>query len=186
MNFNKHFNLEGRHAFLSPSQYHWINYDDEKLAKRFVTAVAARKGTEFHKLAHDLIRLGVKLPGSKKTFNLYVNDAIMYRMTPEQTLFFSDNCFGTADAICFRRNILRIFDLKTGESSASVNQLLIYAALFCLEYEFKPFEIQYDLRIYQMDEVQVFEVDPDEVAHIMDKIRTFDRLINEMRMEGAE
>lgn len=183
MNFNKHFNLEGRHAFLSPSQYHWIRYDDDKLVERFLNSMAARRGTEMHQLAHDLIRLQVKLPHTKKTLNAYVNDAIGYHMTPEQILFYSDNCFGTADALCFRRNTLRVFDLKTGESKCSVDQLLVYSALFCLEYNFKPFEIQYDLRIYQTDEVQLFDVDPGEVAHIMDKIISFDKKINELRME---
>lgn len=183
MNFNKHFNLEGRHAFLSPSQYHWIRYTDEKLAERFITSMAARRGTELHALAHQCIRLGVKLPSSKKTLNLYVNDSLGYRMVPEQILFYSDNCFGTADSIGFRRSTLRIFDLKTGENKTSVDQLLIYAALFCLEYKFKPFEIEYDLRIYQTDEVQLFDVKPVEIAQIMDRIITFDRMIDEMKME---
>lgn len=183
MNFNKHYNLEGRHAFLSPSQYHWIRYSEEKLAERFVTSVAARRGTELHQLAHDLIRLRVRPANTKQTLNAYVNHALSYRMTPEQILFYSDNCFGTADALGFRKNKLRIFDLKTGESPASVDQLLVYAALFCLEYNFKPFDITYDLRIYQCDEIQMFEVDPAEIVHIMDRIITFDRMINEMRME---
>ena len=184
VNFNKHFNLEGRHAFLSPSGYHWIRYDDAKLEERFFNSLVAKRGTELHKLAHDLIRLGVKLPGSKKTMNQYVNDAIGYRMTPEQSLYYSDNCFGTTDAIAFRKNMLRIFDLKTGETKSSIDQLQVYAALFCLEYKFKPFDIKYDLRIYQLDEVQMFDVDPVDIAYIMDRIQTFDRMINEMRMEG--
>lgn len=186
MLFNKRFDLEGRHAFLSPSQYHWIRYTDEQLEKKFVTSVAARRGTELHQLAHDLIRLGQRLPKSSKTLNAYVNDALGFRMTPEQILYYSDNCFGTADAICFRKNVLRIFDLKTGEHPASVDQLDVYAALFCLEYGFKPFDIQYDLRIYQTDEVQMFEVNPSDIAHIMDRIITFDRKITEMRMETLD
>lgn len=191
MNFNKHLELAGLHAFLSPSSYHWIRYDDEKLDARYISSVAARRGTELHQLAHDLIRLGIKLPTKRNAFNAYVNDSLGYKMTPEQTLYFSPNCFGTADSICFsaRQNKLRIFDLKTGVSKASVEQLLVYSALFCLEYLFKPFEIEYDLRIYQDDEegneVQMFEVDPTDIAHIMDKIITFDKRINEMRMEEA-
>lgn len=183
MNFNAHYNLEGRHAFLSPSSYHWIRYSDEKLADKVISSAAARRGTELHRLAHDLIRLGVKLPANKKTLNTYVNHAIGFRMVPEQVLFYSDNCFGTADAIAFRNNLLRISDLKNGENKTSVDQLLVYSALFCLEYGFKPFEIEYDLRIYQSDEVQMFEVDPADIAHIMDRIKTFDRMINESRME---
>lgn len=183
MQFNQHWNLKDKHAFLSPSQYHWIRYSDERLLERLISAEAARRGTELHKLAHDCIRLGIKLPGNKKSLNAYVNDAIGYRMTPEQILFFSDHCFGTADAIGFRRNLLRIFDFKSGESKASVDQLLVYAALFCLEYGFKPFAIEYDLRLYQYDEMATFETDPDDVAHIMDKIITFSKRIDELRME---
>ena len=183
MNFNKHSSIEGRHAFLSPSQYHWIRYSEEKLVDRWFTAQAAAKGDRLHKLAHDLIREGIKLPASKKTLNLYVNDAIGYRMSPEQPLFYSEYCFGHADALGFRKNKLRIHDLKTGMTKSSVDQLLTYAAIFCLEYHFKPFEIDYDLRIYQYDEVQMFDVDKGDIAHIMDTIVTFDRKLNEMRLE---
>lgn len=182
MNFNKHFNLEGRHAFLSPSQYHWIRYDDEKLANRFLKSMAARRGTELHKLAHDLIRLGVKLPKTKQTLNAYVNDAIGYKMVPEQILYYSDNCFGTADSMTFRKNVLRIYDLKTGENACSIDQILVYGALFCLEYEVKPFEIEYDFKIYQNDEVISYEIDPGDIAHIMSIIITFDKIINEMKL----
>lgn len=143
--------------------------------------MAAQRGTDLHKLAHDLIRLGVRLPQSATTMNMYVNDAIGYRMIPEQILYFSDNCFGTADALSFRKNTLRIHDLKTGEIEAKVDQLLVYAALFCLEYSFKPFDIKYDLRIYQSDERKLFEVDPKDVLTIMDKIKTFDRIIEEQK-----
>lgn len=144
--------------------------------------MAAQRGTEMHKLAHDLIRLGVRLPQSATTLNMYVNDAIGYRMVPEQILYFSDNCFGTADALSFRKNVLRIHDLKTGEIEAKVDQLLVYAALFCLEYMFKPHEIKYDLRIYQSDERKQFDVDPKDVVVIMDKIKTFDRIIQEQKV----
>ena len=186
MIFNRHSTLVGQHAFLSASKYHWINYDEEKMQRVFMSAMAAQRGTELHALAHDLIRLGVKLPRGNKTLNLYVNDALGFRMTPEQVLYYSDNCFGTPDAISFRRGQLRIHDLKTGILPASEHQLEIYAALFCLEYRMKPFEIQTELRIYQNDAVSVFEADPDVIVHIMDKIITFDKRITEMRMEAAE
>lgn len=185
MNFNVHSNLVGQHAFLSASKYHWVNYDDDKLDAAYIAALAARRGTELHELAHNLIRLGVKLPKTPTTLNMYVNDALGYRMTPEQVLYFSDNCFGTADAIAFRRNKLRIHDLKTGVTPTSEKQLEVYAALFCLEYRFKPFDIQMELRIYQNDEVRIYEGDPDTIAHIMDRIITFDRRINEIRREAS-
>lgn len=183
MIWNSHSQLVGRHAFLSASKYHWTNYDDEKLDRVFLTALAAQRGTELHALAHNLIRLGVKLPRSQKTLNMYVNDAIGYRMTPEQILYYSDNAFGTADAISFRRDMLRISDLKTGSTPTSERQLEVYAALFCLEYRFKPFEIGIELRIYQNDEIDVFEADPDVIAHIMDKIVVFDKRIEAIRRE---
>ena len=184
MLFNKHSELAGKHAFLSASKYHWVNYDDEKLDRAFVTAMAAQRGTELHALAHELIRLGVKLPRNTKSLNMYVNDAIGYRMTSEQILYYSENCFGTADTIAFRRNKLRIHDLKTGVTPTSERQLEIYAALFCLEYRFKPFDIETELRIYQNDEVRIYEADPDVIAHIIDRIITFDKRITGLRMEA--
>lgn len=184
MNFNKHSNLLGQHAFLSASDYHWINYDEDKLDRVFFTRMAARRGTELHALGHQLIRLGVKLPSSRKTLNLYVNDAIGYRMTPEQILFYSDNCYGTADCIAFRNNMLRVHDLKTGMTEASFHQLEVYAALFCLEYRFTPLQIKMELRIYQNDEVRVYVPEPDAIFHIIDKIITFNKRINELK-EGV-
>ena len=35
MNWNRHSDLEGSHAFLSASKYHWINYDADKLADSY-------------------------------------------------------------------------------------------------------------------------------------------------------
>lgn len=184
MRFNTHSNLAGTHAFLSASNYHWLNYDEDKLARSFIQAQAARRGTEMHALAHMLIRLGQRLPTTKQTFNMYVNDAIGYGMRPEMILFYSPNCYGTADCISFRRNTLRIHDLKTGEIQGSPFQLQIYAALFCFEYGYKPTDIQTELRIYQTDEVRVYETDPDVITHVMDRILTADRLIREMRSEA--
>jgi hypothetical protein len=184
MLFNTHSNLVGQHAFLSASQYHWINYTEEKLDARFLTAMAARRGTELHEFASEAIRLGIKLPATKKTLNMYVNDAIGFRMAAEQVLYYSDNCFGTADAIGIRKNKLRIFDLKTGDAQTSEHQLEVYGALFCLEYNYKPFELEFDLRIYQSDEVREYEGDPDAIMHIMEKIKQFDKRITAMRLEA--
>lgn len=182
MNFNVHSRLEGQHAFLSASKYHWINYDDEKLASSYTKFLATQRGTRLHEFACEAINLGIKLPKTKKTLNLYVNDAIGYKMTPEQTLYYSDNCFGTADAISFRQNILRIHDLKTGISPTSVRQLEIYAALFCLEYNVKPLDIDIELRLYQSDEVNIYIPLPDDIVYIMDKIIMFDKQIDKMKI----
>jgi hypothetical protein len=181
MNFNKHLNLEGQHAFLGASKYHWINYDEGKIAEAYSKFLAAQKGTELHEFAAQCIRLGQKLPKSKKSLNMYVNDAIGYKMTPEQTLFYSENCFGTADVIGFRDGLLRIHDLKTGATPAKMEQLEIYAALFCLEYRMKPGEIAMELRLYQSDEVIVHEPTVEDIAPIIDKIITFDKIIAKIK-----
>lgn len=184
MNFKKHSDLEGRHAFLSASKYHWINYDEEKLSDTYLKYLATQRGTELHAFACQCIRLGVKLPRTRKTLNMYVNDAIGYKMTPEQPLYYSENCFGTADAISFNKNLLRIHDLKTGVSPTSMHQLEIYAALFCLEYRKQPQDIDIELRIYQSGEVYVHEPPSDDILEIMDKIILFDKRIDEIEMEG--
>lgn len=184
MNFKKHSDLEGKHAFLSASKYHWINYDEEKLSDTYLKYLATQRGTELHAFACQCIRLGVKLPRTRKTLNMYVNDAIGYKMTPEQPLYYSENCFGTADAISFNKNLLRIHDLKTGVSPTSMHQLEIYAALFCLEYQKQPQDIDMELRIYQSGEVYVHEPPSDDILEIMDKIILFDKRIDEIEMEG--
>lgn len=153
MNFNKHLDLEGQHAFLGASKYNWINYDESKVAELYSKFLATLKGTELHEFAAHCIRLGQKLPKSQKTLNMYVNDAIGFKMIPEQILYYSDNCFETADAIAFRNGLLRIHDLKTGTIPAHIEQLEIYAALFCLEYKINPGEIETELRLYQGNEI---------------------------------
>ena len=185
MNFNKHYDLEGKHAFLGASKYHWLNYSEEKVAESYLKAMATAKGTELHEFAAQCIRLGQKLPNSKKTLNMYVNDAIGYGMTPEQPLYYSEFCFGTADTICFRKKLLRIHDYKSGVTPARMEQLEIYAALFCLEYHIKPTDISFELRIYQSDEVVVHIPTADDIYHIMDKIITFDKLLTKIALEEA-
>lgn len=183
MRFTRHSELEGLHAFLSPSKYHWVNYDEEKLLRSWVTARAAALGTEMHELAARLIRLKVKLPKTRQTINAYVNDAIGYGMTPEVILKYSNNAFGSVDAISFKNRVLRIHDLKTGDSRVSMTQLKIYAALFCLEYGIRPSEIRIELRIYQSDEIMAEIAELDDIVRIMDRIVTFDKLIEQRKME---
>jgi hypothetical protein len=185
MIFNQHSGLSGKHAFLSPSQYHWLNYDDQKLEARFSTVVASRRGVDLHALAHEAIRLGIKLGrGESRALTAYVADGIGYKMTCEQPLFYSENCFGTPDTIAFRRSKLRIHDLKTGISPTKEKQLEVYAALFCLEYGYSPFDIDIELRIYQRDDIREFHPMPEAILYIMDKIIDFDRQI-EMIKEDA-
>lgn len=182
MTFNDHSRLAGQHAFLSASKYHWINYDPDKIASAYTNFMATEKGTELHEFAAKCITLSQKLPRSKKTLNNYVNDAIGFRMTPEQVLYFSENCFGTADSICFRDDILRIHDLKTGVIPAHMEQLYIYDALFCLEYRIKPKNIQIENRIYQSDDILIANPGEEEIEPIMEKIREFDPIIAKLKM----
>ena len=180
MNFIEHSELVGQHAFLSASKYSWVNYDPGKLISTYKNFQAAQRGTELHDFARRCIELGQKLPRSNKTLNMYVNDAIGYRMTPEQVLFYSGNCFGTADAISFKNGRLRISDLKTGVTPVKMTQLEVYTALFCLEYNVKPGEIETELRIYQNDDVMFYIPEVDTIAHVMDQIVVCDRLIEEL------
>lgn len=185
MNFNKHSDFEGQHAFLGASKYHWINYSDDKLTESYFKMMATQKGTELHEFAAQCIRLGQQLKISKKTLGMYVNDAIGFKMSPEQVLYYSDNCFGTCDAISFRKNFLRIHDLKTGITPAHIEQLEIYAALFCLEYKIKPSDIEIELRIYQSDEILYHRPTVEDLVPIIDKIISFDRLITKIKSEEA-
>ena len=184
MNFNKHLNLEGLHAPFSASQSSWLRYDDDKVREVYLNKQAAQMGTRLHAWAKDTIDLGIKQPRSKKTIYSYVNDAIGFKMNTEVVLYYSDRFFGTADAISFRNNMLRIHDLKTGKTPVHMEQLLVYAALFCLEYRIKPGEIDMELRIYQNDEILYLNPTAEDVAPIMDKIVHFDKLLEKMEEEG--
>ena len=148
---------------------------------------AAEIGTRLHDWAKRTIDLGIKQPKSKKTIYAYVNDAIGYLMHTEVVLYYSDRFFGTADAISFRktngRYCLRIHDLKTGKIAAHMEQLVIYAALFCLEYSIKPGEIDFELRIYQNDDILVHNPTTDEILHVMDRIMHLDKLLSKQDIE---
>lgn len=183
MNFNKHYDLKGEHAFLSASKYHWSNYDEEKVSAAYLKYLAVQRGTELHEFASRCIELKQKLPKSRKSLNSFVNDAIGFRMRSEQPLFYSANAFGTADAICFRDDVLRIHDLKTGITAVSMRQLEIYAALFCLEYKISPLDIEIELRIYQTEEIIVHRPEREDIRQIMEKIILFDKRIELIKSE---
>ncbi len=188
MIFNRHSNLAGAHAFLSASNYHWIRYDEDKLERIFTAWKASQRGTALHDLAKDMIRLGIKPERTGTTFSEYVNDCIGFKMIPEQVLYYSPNCYGTADAISFKEKLrkLRIFDLKTGKHQSSMDQLKVYAALFCLEYHQSPFEIETELRIYQNDDIAVLIPDPVEIMQIMEQIKFMNKRLNELIEEVSQ
>lgn len=183
MNFNKHMKFEGLHAPFSASSSAWLRYTDDKAVEVYRNKKAAEMGTRLHAWAKETIDLGIKQPRSKKTLYSYVNDAIGYRMNTEVVLFYSERFFGTADAISFRNNVLRIHDLKTGKGPVHMEQLEVYAALFCLEYGIRPGDIDIELRLYQNDEVVVFNPTASDIVPIMDKIVRLDTLLIEMAKE---
>jgi len=199
MIFNKHSELEGRHALLSPSKHYWMNYDDEQLIKNYISSFATDIGTLVHEYAADRIKYRIPIePDNEEAKNgllihlmkngipfrvidldriftnvvPYINDCIGYRMESEIVLKYSDLCFGTADAIGVRRNWLRIHDLKTGVTPASMDQLLLYAGLFFLEYkrDYRPQTMKVELRIYQSGDILVNQPNSEEIKAAMEKI----------------
>lgn len=183
MNFNKHSILEGLHAPFSPSQSSWLRYDDNKALDVYMNKKAAEMGTRLHAWAKETIDLGIKQPRSKKTIYAYVNDAIGFKMSTEVVLYYSDKFFGTADSISFRNGMLRIHDLKTGKTQVHMEQLEIYAALFCLEYKVKPSDIDMELRIYQKDNVLVHIPTSEDIMAIMDKIVHLNKVLEKVDYE---
>lgn len=208
MIFNEHSNLKGKHAMLAPSQPHWLRYSEDQLFQRYANQYAQTMGTLLHELAETLIENNLKLKKSDKlvvlahllkngiprnvidmdriynNFMTYVNDAIGFKLTPEQILYYSDYCFGTADAISFRNNFLRIHDYKSGSIPAKMEQLMVYAALFCLEYKVKPGEIETELRIYQNDEILHHEPTAEELVPVMDSIIQHSKFMEQLE-EGV-
>lgn len=186
MNFKKHLDLEGLHAPFSASQSAWLRYDDNRAFEVYENKKAAEIGTRLHAWAKETIDLGIKQPRSKKTLYAYVNDAIGFRMSTEVVLYYSDRFFGTADAISFRNGKLRIHDLKTGKIGkieSHLDQLEVYAALFCLEYRIKPGDIEMELRLYKQDEVLVHHPTVEDIVSIMDKIKHLDKILEQREIE---
>lgn len=187
---NRHKELEGKHALLSASKYHWIRYDVPKLTSVFRTQKAAQEGTFFHSLAQQLIQSRTRMPRNGSTLNTYVNDGIGFKMLPEVVLAYSNHAFGTADCLGFRydeqkeRWVLRIHDLKMGTNKSSMDQLCIYAAYFCLEYGYSPEDIDIILSIYQNDDVRTLIPEPEYILHIMAKTIESSNLVEALLEEG--
>ena len=181
MDWHKHSDLIGRHAFLSPSKHYWINDTPDKLRDRYSNHLAVKRGTELHAYAAKAIELNRRQPKNADTVNRYINDALGFRMNAETPLFYSYNCFGTADAISFNKKLLRVHDLKTGVTPASRAQLDIYVALFCLEYGVDPTEISMVNRIYQSNDIDEWEPDPDYILDLMNVVVESDAIVKEMQ-----
>lgn len=185
MSFNKNSRLVGQHAFLSPSTYHWLDYDEDKLRASYFNKQQTKRGDELHAYAQRAIDLRIKQAENGTTLSSYINDAIGFRMEAEVPLYYTDDCFGTTDAIGYRDDILRIHDLKTGLIAANIKQLLIYAGIFFFEYGevAKPAATKTILRIYQNDAIEELIPDPVEILSIMDRIRFQASLIAYLREE---
>lgn len=185
MQFNRHYKLEGLHAPFSASKASWLRYDDGKAIDVYQKKQAAEMGTRLHAWAKETIDLRIKQPRSNKTLYSYVNDAIGFKMDTEVVLYYSDYFFGTADAISFRNGVLRIHDLKTGTNPVHMEQLEVYAALFCLEYKYRPGDIEIELRIYQNDEILFHKPTAEDITPIMDKIIHLNKIIEEINNKEA-
>lgn len=205
MNWNQHKNFEGSHAFLSASKYTWLSKTNEELVMSYTNSWSQSIGTMMHAYAADAIRFREKLrktdaKGAKfdlmrkgipeyaidirsffPTVMQYVNDAIDYMMDPEILLYYSDLCFGTADSIQVSNGVLRIHDLKTGSTIAKIDQLKIYAALFYLEYGYKPERLRTELRIYQSGDILVHEPEVEEIREVMNGIVEKDRVLQKLK-----
>lgn len=178
MIWNDHSKYEGQHALLAASRPSWLNYDEEHLINYCELVKAKERGTRLHKFAQDCIELEQPLPEEPvTTLSLYVNDALYFGMIPEQVLFYSKYFFGTTDSIAFDDGLLRIHDLKTGGIPGKIEQLMIYDALFCLEYNVDPTTIEHKLRIYQFNDFTESEPDPLRIEEIMDQIVRFNELL---------
>ena len=194
MKWKERSNLVGQHAFLSPSNTHWVNYSEDKLVTVYENRVmAVERGTKLHEYARSAIELNRKQPKTKDTVCMYINDAIGYRMRPEQPLYYSSVCFGTCDAISFdkRKRLLRIHDLKTGSTPAHMDQLLTYAALFFLDYQndikiednLNVSDIDVELRIYQNCEIITCNPTTEDILTRMDLIVKFTQILERRKAE---
>lgn len=181
MNWHEHYAFKKTHSFLSPSRPHWIRYDSEKLGLVFENRQKAALGSALHALAENMIKLSIKVLDDGSAFSRYVNDAIDLSMKPEQLLFYSENIYGTADAISFLDNTLRIHDLKTGTSEGSIEQLHVYCALFCLEYRISPNQISIVCRIYHENGVMEWCPTKTEILILMGKIEFLDETIENLK-----
>lgn len=212
MKWHDHSKLEGTHALFSPSRSGWEKYNFDRMQTVYYNSFAQQIGTVLHRQAERRISKRLRLhPEEKNSIRLalyddpgipddvvdildfepmfinlmsYVNDAISFRMDPEIILYNNRFCYGTVDAISFIDNFLRIHDLKTGVTPAHMEQLLKYAALFCLEYDVDPIDIQSELRIYQLNDVIIHTPDPAELQEYCDIIMDINKLSNSVMVGG--
>ena len=183
MKLNRHTELDGKHAMFGGSNSSWIRYSDEKLLSFLKNMHAKERGTKLHDYRCKAIELGRHQPDDGDTVNNYINDCIDYGMTPEAHVKFSEYFFGTRDAINFKDNVLRIFDLKTGTTPTHIEQLMFYRAVFCLEYDINPLNLEFDLRIYQSNDIRCESPSGSDIMTLMDRIDEINDIVMEYMYE---
>jgi hypothetical protein len=189
---------EGQHAILAPSRklLHRNKMTNEDLDTIIRSNYAAQIGTEIHNVAARLIeekqsitKAGVKAMIFDQLYQKriprkliepelyldtvvpYIKDAIGFGLDPEVPIVYKyPIAYGTADAIRYNpyNSTLRIHDLKTGKTPASLDQLVEYAAYFFLEYHIKPADTQVIIAIYQNGEVITGYPQASDIVPIMD------------------
>jgi len=206
--FNDHKDLEGKHALFSASGYHWLNYDKQTFINRYLSSFSAGLGTAIHELAHDCIVNRTKLTKHDvhlvdyimfKNFiprecydaneildNLipFVNDAIGFRMSSEVVVCYNKYFFGTTDAIRYDdfEQTLRVHDLKMGKNPVKMEQLYIYCAEFCLEYNVDPRKLKkITTAIYQLGEIIEDEPPGTYIHEIMELIKDRTQLLIDLQ-----
>lgn len=202
---------EGTHAIIGASKYAWVNYDRESLENSVVSYYSPAIGTILHGLVSKLIRTKIKVNRTEArklillellingiprnvidvdqyvdAFTAFVNDAISYDMQSEQPVKYSGVAFGTSDAIQFypKKSLLRVHDYKSGTGKVKMTQLYIYAAFFCLEYHMRVMDLNFELRIYQMNDILVCNPEPQEILDIMDILASHTKIVEDMTRKG--
>lgn len=146
----------------------------------------------YQKYKKEAIDYGLKLIDHlnyipKEVFEMlmcYINDGIGFKMIAEQPVQYSDKIFGTMDTVVFKDNFLRIHDLKTGSHEADMEQLETYAALFCLEYDIRPVDIEAELRLYQWDGIVIHNPTVEDLIPIIDSIITKNKIASTVEKEN--
>lgn len=109
-------------------------------------------------------------------------------MESEQKLSVSKVIEGTADAVRFypKDNLLRISDLKTGSRPAKIEQVFIYAALYCYENRLDPLKTNFEARIYQNGEIYIEQPTGEEIKSLLNTILHINEVVSKFeRGEGS-
>lgn len=129
------------------------------------------------------------LPGEAYlSVKMFVCDSIGFRMESEQKLSVSKVIEGTADAVRFypKDNLLRISDLKTGSRPAKIEQVFIYAALYCYENRLDPLKTNFEARIYQNGEIYIEQPTGEEIKSLLNTILHINEVVSKFeRGEGS-